>query len=329
MLRRDVARFQSERELREQQQQAQSEAAERERVNAANSVVTDVTTQPSPVALVPDAPAYQHSGHDDIEMADTSTMDFGFAADSMDMKDQEPTFAAPTAPMMQPSKPAPIIPPANASFADPTFADPTSAAPPSASKSFDDLFETPTTDNMKDMDFDSMFADMETADVGDTQNQAPLDDGMANNLGNDMSNGAADPESNININTDLDFSIDDEVSSLLPGLESYANEGTDAPGTDLSGTDLNGPGMKLDASHFDLDLSLDTQNPSAPIIPTTIAQIDQAPPAPSMQQVPVSSNPFPDDSMNDLFDYDPFADDNPPAPENTEFDDAFFGFGDE
>lgn len=312
-MRRDLALRREEREKKEQQEQAQ--AAERERATA-QSLTANATAEPA--ALAPPAENAHPEASDDIEMADTSVVDFGFGSDlTMDTKEPDKPLAAPVATMTDPKKPTPIILPNKD-----TAADTDSTAPPSASKSLDDLFETPTTGNMRDLDFDSMFADMGNDDTNNNEQntaQSQVDQG--------------EEATNTNNNADFEFSIDNgdnEVSGLLPGLDEYANEGAD-----LSGADINRADITMDGPNLDLDLNIPSELPPDQNFPTSTSAANNTTTSTTAvtattttaQDSTQNDNPFPTgDSLDDLFNYDPFGDDNPPAPENTEFDDAFFGF---
>ena len=115
----------------------------------------------------------------------------------------------------------------------------------------DDLLEqrpeTPTTANLRDTDFETMFNDTETASGNDTMNF-------------DL-NFAADPSSFQNVSMTNDAltnfsSTSSKNINTLPGLESYVNPGVDFPMVDVA------PAMTLPESHAKADTA--TAATSAP-----------------------------------------------------------------
>jgi hypothetical protein len=244
---------------------------------------------------VPSETANEASGMTDIEMMEGFADGTLIEPESAIATESEQPFAAPTAPMMQAKKPAPTPPTLAIPDAVPAVAD-----PQSANKSFDDLFETPTTSSFKVLDLDSMFADMEGDASGKNEGNATDFDGP---------------------NTaDMDFSLNDDVSKLLSGVDAFANGGSDL--------NLNATG------DLDLDMGLNPPDPST----ESGAATNPAAPAPDNSAhlpditdltQPQSATEFPGDSLDDLFNLDPFQDDNSQAPENNQFNDAFFPFGDD
>jgi hypothetical protein len=157
----------------------------------------------------------------------------------------------------------------------------------------DPLFDpTPTTADNAEFDFDAMFADT----LGDTSGADNTD---------------AQGDVNMDVSADLNFTVDDSGPSLLRGLEDFAKSDDNA-GQDTTNLDL-------DFAMPDLpDLSTTTQPPppttSKPEEDTTTqTQTDNGDSGDLMNTMGTSD-------LDDLFnmDYE--------NPENTEFDNAFFGF---
>jgi len=149
--------------------------------------------------------------------------------------------------------------------------------------------DNPNTGQESEFDFDAIFGD------GGMDTSGGMGDGTA---------GTAGP--------DLNFSLDDQPS-LLRGLEDFAKGGTDSTAAQQPPT----MAMDLDFNMPDLAAS---DHP-----PTTKPEQDSA-----TQQPPADTTASTDDAnldamvtddINDLFDLDY------ENPEATQFDDAFFGFG--
>lgn len=187
----------------------------------------------------------------------------------------------------------------------PEQADPSNAAkpPPAISTSSapapDPLFDgTPATDTAQDtFDFEAMFGDISGG--GD---HAAVDD-----------NGNGDTS-----NTDHHFNLNDSEPSLLRGLEDFAKSSGD--GGAAGGIDQTNTNLTLDFEMPDLHDTSSTQPENQPATtkpaePTSTTQGQTA--ETNGSNVDMTMN----DDLDDLFnmDYE--------NPETTEFDNAFFGFG--
>lgn len=95
--------------------------------------------------------------------------------------------------------------------------------------------ETPTTANLRDTDFETMFNDTETAG-GEDGTSFDLQFSADTNIGQELLNSSSFrtvPMSNGNL-TNFNTASNKNINSLLPGLESYANAGDDFPMVDVA-----------------------------------------------------------------------------------------------
>ncbi|KAF2710111.1 hypothetical protein K504DRAFT_251448 [Pleomassaria siparia CBS 279.74] len=209
----------------------------------------------------------------------------------------KPVVVAPTISPPQPtptSKPAQLeAPPADAKREK----EETSQAPPIASvpapPPLPVVEETPAAQD--EFDFDAMF--------GDSMDDIKADEDTSNNQA-DVDMDAPGP--------DLNFTLDDSAPSLLRGLEDFAKSSDE----EVSGT-----------GQANTDLDLDFPMPDIPDVPTSQPPPAQ-PPAPKPTEPTTSQltdnadmlDTMATDDLDDLFnmDYE--------NPEETQFDDAFFGF---
>ncbi|KAJ4305606.1 hypothetical protein N0V90_001137 [Kalmusia sp. IMI 367209] len=150
---------------------------------------------------------------------------------------------------------------------------------------------------------------MENADNPHTAQESEFDfDAIFGDGAMDTSGDGANDDLNLDtVGADLNFTLDDQPS-LLRGLEDFAKDSTD-----------DNSGQNNESANLDLDFAM----PDMPSmdVPATKPQEDTA-----VQQTTstddLNLDTMPTDDLDDLFglDYE--------NPEATQFDDAFFGFGD-
>lgn len=124
----------------------------------------------------------------------------------------------------------------------------------------------------------------------------------------DTTGGEGDDQGDLNLDGDghdLSFSLDDSGPSLLPGLEDYAKSGDDGPTQDTN-------------ANVDLDLPM-PDVPSVPDAPASKPTEEAA--AQQTTNDDLNLDAMTANSLDDLFDMDYTN------PEDSQFDDAFFGFG--
>lgn len=202
----------------------------------------------------------------------------------------------PAAPSAKPDAPGPSKPPAEQPTEPRALTrEQEDARPPvaTASASAQDApmesADNPATEHDSEFDFDAIFGDSVMDTAGDNQGDVDMD--------------ASGP--------DLNFTLDDSAPSLLRGLEDFAKSSDDGNANANASTN-----MDLDFAMPDLP---DTAGNTSSEQPGTTK------PADSTQQATDTSNDMLDtmatDDLDDLFnmDYE--------NPEATQFDDAFFGFG--
>lgn len=161
-----------------------------------------------------------------------------------------------------------------------------------------------------------------SAVVNDAQPDAPTEDAATNLAPQDTefdfdalfgdtmdtTGGEGDDQGDLNLDGDghdLSFSLDDSGPSLLPGLEDYAKSGDDGPTQDTN-------------ANADLDLPM----PDVPSVPDVPASKPTEEPADQqMTNDDLNLDAMTTDNLDDLFDMDYTN------PEDSQFDDAFFGFG--
>ncbi|KAF1972525.1 hypothetical protein BU23DRAFT_160133 [Bimuria novae-zelandiae CBS 107.79] len=149
-----------------------------------------------------------------------------------------------------------------------------------------------------EFDFDAMFGDSAMDTSGDA--------------GNDQG------ELNLDATADLDFTLNDQPDQpdqpdLLRGLEDFAKGGAD----DTSGQNNASTSLDLDFNMTDLP----DMNANAPVEqPATTKQEDTPAQQPTTTEELNLGNTTPD-NLDDLFDMDDYTN-----PEDTQFDDAFYGF---
>ncbi|KAF2654633.1 hypothetical protein K491DRAFT_693681 [Lophiostoma macrostomum CBS 122681] len=170
----------------------------------------------------------------------------------------------------------------------------TAIAPPTER---DPLFDgTPTTANAQDQefDFDAMFGD-----IGDMGTDA-------NNNANDSNDNTDQGDITMGDPQDLTFTLEDSGPSLLRGLEDFAKSSDDGAAGQAGNT-------------MDLDFAM----PDLPDLPTNAppAQLDSKPAEQAQQD---HSND--DAAMMTTDDLDELFNMDYENPENTEFDNAFFGY---
>lgn len=180
--------------------------------------------------------------------------------------------------------------------------------PENPSTTYDDLFESksPTTAGVQDIDFDSMFNDLPSggADGNNlSQDAGDFDFSFSGSAANDAS--TAFPSNN------------DAVSSLLPGLESYANIGGDESTSNQ--VDVTDFGM-LDLPNQDGQNNTSSNDSSNDQQANNGAADDSTQP---QGQFTGGS------TYDDLFDFDLEMGDGATVGEGTEFEDALFGLGED
>lgn len=152
-----------------------------------------------------------------------------------------------------------------------------------------------------EFDFDAMFGDsaMDTS-ADQTNDHAQL---------------------NLDAGADLNFTIDDQPDQpdqpdLLRGLEDFAKSGTDSDNPAPNNTSAN---LDLDFNMTDMpDLNA---NPP-PEQPTTTKPVEETTNQQPTTTDELNLDTMTTDNLDDLFDLDDYEN-----PEATQFDDAFFGFG--
>ncbi|PVH96043.1 hypothetical protein DM02DRAFT_617487 [Periconia macrospinosa] len=149
-----------------------------------------------------------------------------------------------------------------------------------------------------------------TADLGQDNNEFDFDALFGDTM--DTTGGEGDNQGDLNLDgsgNDLNFSLDDTGPSLLPGLEDYAKSGGDDLAHDTN-TNIN-----LDLPMPDLDMTS-----TAPTQPSTTKPAEE-PPAQQTALDDLNLEAMTTDNLDDLFDMEYTN------PEESQFDDAFFGFG--
>ncbi|ORY09951.1 hypothetical protein BCR34DRAFT_602413 [Clohesyomyces aquaticus] len=180
----------------------------------------------------------------------------------------------------------------------------------------DPLFDgTPTTANPQDaeFDFDAIFGDSVMDTAGDASNE---------HGDIDMHDSGADLHFSLDDPGPLDDHVqaDDSGPSLLRGLEDFAKVGDD------TATGQSGGNLDIDFSMPDLpDVTTDqpaTHEEPKPAETATVSADQQPTDTGDNTDMLNTMDTMPVDNLDDLFNLDGY--DNP---ENTEFEDAFFGFG--
>jgi hypothetical protein len=206
------------------------------------------------------------------------------------------------------TKPDPSTEDTSTSQTNPEQTDTSNTAKPlppistSSAPATDPLFDgTPATDTAQDNDFD--LEAMLFGDIGGGGDNAHTQD-----------NGNAESS-----NTDLIFNLNDNEPSLLRGLEDFAKSSGDSGAG--GSADQSNTNLTLDFEMPDLP-DLSASQPDNP--PTTTAKVEDS--SSTAQEQPTQNHAnnadiAMNDDLEDLFnmDYE--------NPETTEFDNAFFGFG--
>ncbi|KAF2838357.1 hypothetical protein M501DRAFT_1005234 [Patellaria atrata CBS 101060] len=283
VIRRDLAVLQADRLAREQ-------AAEAERRRAAEASIAAKAAPPK--AVEPPKPVAEDADVDMADVAGPASENNISQPQSTDGMKQPPNPSRPQPLQINPAAP---VPPQ------------TESIPQSSTNS---LFgNTPTTASgvKPDFDFDSMFEDHDepgSKDPGPNRND---DDDDTTNADNTTQQDAFDLDLGLNFPTNNDSADanphDSTVSSLLPGLESYANQGIED-----TNMDFNNIFDTLEAG----DRESRDQAQTRPSDPSHGG-------GDGIQQ-PDTAGYDPESAFDDLFSFGG-------GDEGTEFDDAFFGIG--
>jgi hypothetical protein len=204
-----------------------------------------------------------------------------------------PVKAEPPAPTNKPSVPSPEPPSLKREVEEPAPPPPPPPPPPASAPAEDthmggtDLGDTHGQDN--DLDFDAIFNDA----VDDANNQ------------------------DMNMDTtglDLNFTLDEPAPSLLRGLEDFAKDSDDGNG---GPSNANG-NMDIDFPMTDLPNTATQQTSDQN---TTTKPLEETTTQPPATNDDLDLDTMTTNNLDDLFDLDY------ENPEATQFDDAFFGFG--
>jgi hypothetical protein len=149
-----------------------------------------------------------------------------------------------------------------------------------------------------EFDFDALFADSMDAPGADGNDQT------------DMNLDVSQANLNMDNGPDLDFTLDDSGPSLLRGLEDFAKSSDDDAGQNPANIDVDFPMPDLP----DTNANVSTHQPAAK--PTDDFAAPQA-----TNSNDLDLNAMTTDNLDDLFDLE-YSN-----PEATQFDDAFFGYG--
>lgn len=205
-----------------------------------------------------------------------------------------PVAAAPTQPDPTPQNNEPTTPVGEPPSLKREMEEAAPPVPPASAPNEDTIMENVDlggTTGTDDFDFDALF--------NDTVDAAPTDD-------NDVKMDTSGP--------DLNFSLDEPAPSLLRGVEDFANSGGDSSTLPAG-----------NSTSIDMDIPMpdfpDTKN-TQPNEQNGTTKPPEEPPA----QLPTTTDDLnldtmTTDNLEDLFDLDY------ENPEATQFDDAFFGFG--
>ncbi|KAF2689250.1 hypothetical protein K458DRAFT_427458 [Lentithecium fluviatile CBS 122367] len=159
---------------------------------------------------------------------------------------------------------------------------------------------------------------MENADI-DTTNNPDTDFDFDALFGESVMDSAGDDENNQEINMDtsgpdLNFTLDESAPSLLRGLEDFAKAGDDDNGAQ---SNANG-NLDMDFTMTDVP---DMHNHQSSEQTSTSKPVEDTNVQPTTTNDDLNLDTMTTDNLDDLFDLDY------ENPEATQFDDAFFGFG--
>ena len=216
-----------------------------------------------------------------------------------------PAAKSPTPPPVKVEPPPPTSAITSASTApanvEPEAPQPSDAKPP-----------TPTADVV-----------MENADALNTTQESEFDfDAMFGDGAMDTSGDGVNDTGDLDLDggADLDFTLDDapDQPDLLRGLEDFAKGGADESSAQPNASNT----LDLDFAMADMS-DLNTNPPVEQPVATKAEDAPTQQPAATAPAEELNLDTMATDNLDDLFDLDHYEN-----PEATQFDDAFFGFGD-